>query len=273
MHTNVVANTDIELRTDNPVWTVLVAALYHVIGLTVGFFILVAVFDFPDILRDPAPERLARFVDGASTIIPTYYLLALTGLTQAALAVLIWLCAPRRDEPMLVLAALFGVLCGAFQIMGFIRWPIVIPYLAEAMAAAPNPQAQAVITLLEGVMNRYAGMAIGEHLGFLGMGLWTLFLGIAVIKQPFIDRRLGWLAIVLGVATLAFGMEPLGDPFTPLGELTGGVFVVWTTWLILIATNLIRCRHGNIARRNLPVWIWGVALIYAVTALVPTYAP
>ncbi len=211
-------------------------------------------------------------MSGFSTVVPTYYLLALTGLTQVVLSVLIWLCAPKRDEPMIALAGVFGILCGAFQIMGFIRWPIVIPYLAEAMAAAPNADAQYVVTLLEGVMNRYAGMAIGEHLGFLGMGFWTLFLGVAIVKKPFIDRRLGWSGIFLGITTLAMGMEPLGGPFTPLGVLTGGLFAVWTTWLVLIAVNLIHCRQGNIAKRDLPMWIWGAGLVYALIALVSTYA-
>ena len=266
------ANATIELRRDNPVWTILVATLYHVIGLTAGFFILVITFDFPDILREPALERLTHFARGFSTIVPTYYMLALTGLTQAVLTALIWLCAPKRDEPMLVLAGLFGILCGAFQIMGFIRWPIVIPYLADAMAAAPDADARTVISLIEEVMNRYAGMAIGEHLGFIGMALWTFFLGIAVVKQPFIDRRLGWTAIGLGLVSLTMAAEPLGGPFTPLGALTGGIFALWTTWLMLISVNLIRCRHGNLERRDLPRWILVAGLIYAAVALVSTYA-
>ncbi|MCR9136469.1 MAG: DUF4386 domain-containing protein [Alphaproteobacteria bacterium] len=271
MQRHITSDADVVLRDDNPVWAFLVATLYHVAGLTIGFFTLVLVFDFPDILREPAPERLARFMGDIATIVPAYYLLALTGLTQAVLAVLIWLCAPRRDEPMLVLAVLFGVLCGTFQIMGFIRWPIVIPYLAEAMASAPDANAQSVVILLEGVMNRYAGMAIGEHLGFLGMGFWTLFLGVAIVRQPFVDRSLGRIGIGLGVLTLAVAMEPLGGPFAPFAELTGGLFAFWTTWLVLMAVNLIRCRRGDIGKRDLPMWIWGIGLTYALITLIPTY--
>ncbi len=50
MRNTVSSTTDIELRTDNPVWTVLVVVLFHAIVLTVGFFTLVMVFDFPDVL-------------------------------------------------------------------------------------------------------------------------------------------------------------------------------------------------------------------------------
>ena len=272
MHSNIPSGTAIELRRDNPVWALFAVTFYHVVGLTAGFFILVVAFDFPDILREPAIEHLTLFADGFSTIVPTYYLLALTGLTQAVLAVLIWLCAPKRDEPMLVLAGLFGVLCGAFQIIGFIRWPIVISYLADTMAAAPDADTTSFVTLIEGVMNRYAGMAISEHLGFISMALWTFFLGVAVVKQPFIDRRLGWTAIGLGIVTLAMAAEPLGGPFTPLGELTGGIFALWTIWLMFVAVNLVRFRHGEVERRDLPRWILVAGLIYAAIALVSTYA-
>jgi len=264
-------NADTSLtRSPAPVWAILAVTLYHVVALTAGFGVLIAVFGFPDILREPAQDRLRLFMEGYNTIVPTYYALSLTGLTQAALAVLILLCAPRRDEGFLVLSGLFGVLCGAFQILGFIRWPIVIPYLAEAMAAAPTPEAQQTVVLLEGLMNRYAGMAIGEHLGFLGMGFWTLFLGLAVLKQPFMDRRLGGAGVILGIATLIMGMEPLGGVFSAWGAITGAVFPFWTTWLVLMAVSLTRGRD-TAQRAALPRWVWGVGGAYSVLTLLPAY--
>ncbi len=70
------------------------------------------------------------------------------------------------------LALVAGVLGGAFRMMGFFRWPIAVPYLAEQMAAAPTEEMRSVVALLEGLINRYAGMTIGEHLGF-----WDKVLG------------------------------------------------------------------------------------------------
>lgn len=254
-----------------PVWTIFGVTLFHVAVVTISFFVLQAVFRFPEILREPAQDRLSLFMENYDVIVPTYYFLALTGLTQAMIAVLLLLAAPRRDEVTLVLATMFGVLCGAFQIMGFIRWPIVIPYLADAMANAPDAPDQQIVTLMEGLMNRYAGMAIGEHLGFLGMGLWTLLFGVAILIQPFVDRRLGPIGIILGIVTLAVAMEPLGGVFEPFGVLVAGVYGVWTTWLVLICISLIRSRKGDTSRIKLPVWTWAIAAIYAASAVIPAY--
>jgi Domain of unknown function (DUF4386) len=253
-----------------PVWPVLWVTLFHAIVLTGGFFVLVSVFSFPDILREPAADRLKLFMENYSVVVPTYFALALTGLSQAALGVLIWLCAKRRDETFLVVSVLFGVLCGAFQIMGFMRWPIVIPYIAEAMAGAKTAEAQYVVVMMEGLMNRFAGMTIGEHLGFLGMGLWTLLLGFAIRKESFMDRRLGLAGIILGLATLVIAMEPLGGIFSTWGEITAALFAFWTTWLVLMAISLIRASKG-IVEGKLPAWMWVAGLIYAIAGAVPAY--
>ncbi|MBX3494530.1 MAG: hypothetical protein KF899_16300, partial [Parvibaculum sp.] len=62
-------------------WTALMLA-GHIVLLFSGFTILAAVFDFPEVLRLPAGERLALFQDGQSVIMPTYWMLAMTGITQ-----------------------------------------------------------------------------------------------------------------------------------------------------------------------------------------------
>jgi hypothetical protein len=35
------------------------------------------------------------------------------------------------------------------------------------------------------VFNQYAGVAVGEHLGYLFTALWAIFLGLAMLKRPF----------------------------------------------------------------------------------------
>ena len=74
-------------RNDYVVTAVLL--LVHVALLVIGFEVLAAVFQFPEILREPAEVRFQLFADNRGIIIPTYYLLALTGVTQIALSVLL----------------------------------------------------------------------------------------------------------------------------------------------------------------------------------------
>lgn len=141
-------------------------ALLHVALISAGFLILAASFQFPEILRESAQTRLALFTQSQGTIVPAYYMMGMTGLTQIALAVLLHRAFAAPQSALLLLALVAGVLGGAFQAMGFLRWPIAIPYLAQAMAHATTPEAQATVALLEGTLNRYAGMVVGSIWAF-----------------------------------------------------------------------------------------------------------
>ena len=133
-----------------------------------------AVFQFPDILREPSSVRFELFLENQNIIVPTYYLLALTGISQIIISVLLFQLFQKKST-LVTLGAVFGVLTGLFQTLGFIRWSFVIPYFANLSTSSPE-----LIGILEGAFNSYAGIAIGEHLGFLMQGLWTIFLGITI---------------------------------------------------------------------------------------------
>lgn len=69
-------------------WTAALIVV-HLVALFAGFTVLAAVFQFPEVLRLPAVERLALFRREQAVVQPTYWLLALTGLSQVAIAVLV----------------------------------------------------------------------------------------------------------------------------------------------------------------------------------------
>lgn len=100
--------------------------LAQVAAASTGFLILMSVFEIPDILRMTAEYRFSLFVEKKSIIIPVYYLLALTGISQIIISVLIFLTFKEKST-ILILGAIFGILCGTFQAMGFIRWSILTP--------------------------------------------------------------------------------------------------------------------------------------------------
>ena len=244
-----------------------VTILIHVLVLSTAFNILVVVFEFPDILRTSAEYRLTLFAENSNIIIPTYYLLALTGLTQVLLSVLFYQSFAER-KGLVMVTAVFGVLTGIFQVLGFIRWPIVVPYFVEAMNSGVPLES---IAFVEGMLNRYAGMAIGEHLGFLCQAAWTTLLGITMIKSSLFDARLGWIGLLIGLVTFPMSMEPLGGFLTIFGELTWPVMAAWIIWLVLVAISLLRSKAPNTAGMTLSwktitpsVLIWGILVI-------PTY--
>ena len=59
-----------------------IAIILHIIALFLGFTILGMVFDFPDILRVPAAERLGLFSSRQRVIQSTYWLPAMTGFSH-----------------------------------------------------------------------------------------------------------------------------------------------------------------------------------------------
>jgi len=215
--------------------------LLHTLVLNLGFFALMGIFEFPDILRMPAEYRMALFQANRSMVIPIYYILALTGFSQIIVSILLFQVMEHNRGTVVLLAVVFGVLTGVFQLLGFIRWSILIPFIAETLANDNlSPASKETALLIEATFNRYGGMAVGEHLGFMAQGLWTLFIGLAILGRKLFDRRLGWIGLLVGALTLPMSMEPLGGPFVQLGGLTSPVMTAWSVWLILRAVSLLK---------------------------------
>lgn len=223
--------------------------LLHAGLLVAGFLVLAAQFGFPEILRATSDVRLSLFRQNQTVITGAYYLMALSGLTQVILAVMFHQCFARPGSTILMLALVSGVLAGTFQLLGFIRWPIAVPYFAEQMAQAGSDEARAVIGLLEGLLNRYAGMAVGEHLGFVMQGLWTVFVGIAMFQSRLFDAFHGVVGLVLGILLCVSALEQLGGVFEAVGFLSAPVSAAWLGWLVSCGFSLARTHADGVGPR------------------------
>ena len=226
--------------------TTFALTLVHVGLLSVGFLILADQFSFPEILRATSEERLSLFRQHQGVIVPAYYMMGLSGLTQIALAVMFHQSFSRSGSTLLVAALVAGVLAGAFQMMGFMRWPIAVPYLAEQMASAPTPEMRSVVGLMEGLLNRYAGMVVGEHLGFMAQGLWTVLISLAMMRGPLFAWPYGIIGILLGAAIVVSSLEQLGGPFEAIGMLSAPASAAWLGWLLMCGISLARTRADGV---------------------------
>ncbi len=229
--------------------TAFAVTLVHVGLLSVGFLILADQFSFPEILRAPSEERLALFRQHQALIVPAYYMMGLSGLTQIMLAVLFHQSFAKTGSTLPVAALVAGVLAGAFQMMGFMRWPIAVPYLAEQMAGAGTAEMRNVVALLEGLLNRYAGMVVGEHLGFLAQGAWTMLISLAMFRGPLFAWPYGLVGLVLGALIAVSAFEQLGGPFEAIGFLSAPVSAAWLGWLLMCGVSLARTHANGVGPR------------------------
>lgn len=129
------------------------------------------------------------------------------------------------------MATTLGVLAAAVQFLGLIRWPFLVPFLAEQ----ENREA---VDLVFQAFNRYLGVAVGEHLGYLLTGAWTTLAGIALLDT---SMWLGALGILLGPALMLCSLEFVGrsSGWTVAEKLIPPAYVAWSLWLIATGVVLL----------------------------------
>jgi hypothetical protein len=174
-----------------------------------------------------------------------------------------------RGRALAVSGLVFGIVAGAFQTLGFVRWAVLTPYLARA---ATDPSlvdvTREAIALVEGSFNRYAGMAVGEHAATMALSLWTLCLALAMRRDPAFDPRLG--AVGLGLTPLAVlpALEPLGVLPRSLTPAVDVAFPAWVVWLVVTAAALWRvdAATGVGPRLTWRTAAWAVPLFFLLAA-------
>lgn len=169
---------------------------------------LMAVFDYPEILRQAPGTVLSRFLAGGDVL-----RLLWTGMTLAALLLLF--AAPMLHRILsgprtvfLATGTVFGVLSGLVQVIGLIRWVLVVPSIAQGWEG--HPASREVWEALFVVVNQYGGVAVGETLGYLFTGVWLLFVGGAILRTTVFHRVAGWLTLAVGGGILSGLLESLG---------------------------------------------------------------
>ncbi len=232
--------TDTAISRRHDRWTAFLLA-GHIVLLFAGFTILASVFQFPDVLRLPSAERLALFRAGEAVIAPVYWMLAMTGFTQILLTILLYRTLGPKAATAGLLALVFGILAGFGQALGFGRWAILVPWLAERMADPATTEAgREAVALVEGAFNRYAGMLVGEHLSNIVWGFWLLFAGLSIRRTGVLDRRVGAAMIVLSPLMWVLAAEQLGVEWPILGLLTDFGFPLLALIHFALAWQLLR---------------------------------
>lgn len=212
-----------------------------------AFALLAARFDYPDILRRPTSDVLARFRAGGTPLVLTWWAFALTAVLMVPLVVLLSRAIDDADPTLLAVATTVGVLAALVQFLGLVRWPFLVPYLARAAAdpEASEARREAVDVVFQS-FNRYLGVAVGEHLGYGLTGAWTTLAGVALTQT---GAAGGWgdvvgvLGIVIGPVLMLCSLEFVGAR-EPTGwklaeRLTPVAYVAWSLWLVATGVGLL----------------------------------
>ena len=199
-------------------------------------------FDYPAILRRPTAEILDRFRAGGSSLILFWWTFMLSGLLLIPTVVL--LGQVLGFTGIVPLAVTIGVLAGLVQMLGLLRWVYLVPALARQNADPTlEISERAANDAVFSAMHRYLGVGVGEHLGYLLTGLWSILIGVAVAGDDVLPAWMGWAGIVIGIGLIIGSAEFLG-PNEERGWAIAGtaipiLYIAWSLWLLAMGIALI----------------------------------
>jgi hypothetical protein len=121
-----------------------------------------------------------------------------------------------------------------------VRWPFAVPELARRYVAAPDgPEGDATrrtVEVMFATLHRLLGVGIGEHLGYLFTGLWTIVVSASILTTPLLPGWLGVIGTAIGIALLIGTLEFVGpnerDGWHLAVIIVPIAYIAWSIWLI-----------------------------------------
>jgi hypothetical protein len=215
------------------------------VAFNAAFFELGRAFDYPNILRKEPDEILRRFAAGGSGLLLRWHALLVSALAMLPLAAL--LAVVLGAPPALtVLSIVIGAAAALVQALGLVRWPFAVPELARRYVAADGEDAAATRQTIEvtfATLHRLLGVGIGEHLGYLLTGLWTVLVAVSILSTAVLPGWLGVVGLPIGIALLVGTLEFVGpnekDGWQLAGTIVPIAYIAWSLWLIALGVFLL----------------------------------
>ena len=215
------------------------------VAFNLAFFELGRAFDYPNILRREPDEILRRFAAGGSGLILRWEALLLSALAMLPLVALVPF-ALDAPGPLAAASVVVGAAAALVQALGLVRWPFAVPELARRYVAADGQDGAATrqsIVVVFATLHRLLGVGIGEHLGYLLTGLWTLLVAASVLSTAVLPGWLGLIGVLIGLVLLIGPLEFVGpneEHGWPLaGTIVPIAYIAWSIWLIAFGIGLL----------------------------------
>ena len=146
-----------------------------------------------------------------------------------------------------MLAVVVGAGAALVQALGLVRWPFAVPELARRYVAAPTDRTATrpgeTVTVVFATLHRLLGVGVGEHLGYLLTGLWTLLVAASILSTAVLPAWLGIVGLPIGVALLVGTLEFVGpnerDGWPLAGIIVPIAYIAWSIWLIALGVFLL----------------------------------
>ena len=194
-----------------------------VVLANVAFVGLGSVFNYPDILQEPAEEILTQFRADEAAIITLFTLLALSAALLAPIALLLGRLAGNELGRWSIWV---GIAAAIVQVVGLMRWPLIVPFLADR---DDKDAFETIHTVL--------GEVIGETFGYLLTATWTVLI-IYALARRLAGRWFSYLGLA-AAALIALGvLVPLDVPGTDFANFLG--YIIWSVWLLIFAVLIWR---------------------------------
>jgi hypothetical protein len=218
------------------------------IAFNLAFLELGRAFDYPNILRKEPEEILRRFAAGGSGLVLRWQAMLLSAVAMLPLVALVTV-ALEPSAPLAVTSIVIGSAAALVQALGLVRWPYAVPELARRYVATDDAEmAEAAATrrtieVVFATLHRLLGVGIGEHLGYLLTGIWTLLVAGSIVSTPVLPGWLGLLGIPVGAGLLVGTLEFVGpneERGWPLaGTIVPIAYIAWSIWLVALGIGLI----------------------------------
>jgi hypothetical protein len=211
--------------------------------LQIPYVMLAQSFDYPDILRRPADLILRQYEQGGGQLTLVWLLFAMSILPLLAAIVMLPTVMMSGRHRWLQAATPLGVASAVLQMLGLLRWVVVVPVLADLYMdpASSTAQREAALVAFR-VQHQLFGVLMGEYLGQTLLALWTLGVTLALDYPRRLARLVRWLGVAAAVLFLVGAMESLSSVLpglAVLGPLPGIAFLVWSSWCLLLGWIVI----------------------------------
>lgn len=194
----------------------------------VGFTALGSIFNYPDVLDKSAGDALALFRDNQGAVSAWFAVLAFSAALLAPIAIGVGRMSSAKA---MRIAVPVGITAAVVQVIGLLRWPILVPGYATD-AASSNASVAAGGRDSFNTASDILGTGLGETVGYLLTAAWTVLV-IVALGRTFAGRWFSVLGSVSAALVFVGVFAPLGSELVDSANFIG--YVLWSVWLIAFA--------------------------------------